>query len=165
MHPISTFLPAAPPYQAVFSSCGCYRYDWHYRWGAGKCVMFIGLNPSVANIQRTDATVRRCIAFAKSWGYGAVRLVNLFSWVDPYPVGMLSASHPVGADNERYIISGAKESDLIVAVWGNDGSYQGRDLAVKQMLKGRLNALQLNKNGSPSHPLFLRKDLQPFPWA
>lgn len=163
MQPPATFLPANP-YQAVFSSCGCYRYDWRFRWGKGKCVMFIGLNPSTATFNQTDATMRRCIGFAKSWGYGAVRMVNLFSWIGPSPAVLRSVYDPVGEDNDRYLLDD-EESDLIVAVWGNRGSYLGRDLVVRRIFKGRLYALAINRNGSPSHPLFLPRELRPFPYA
>ena len=164
MQPLATFLPAAP-YHAVFSSCGRYRYDWYYRWADGPCVMFIGLNPSKANGQRTDATVRRCIAYAKRWGFGAVRIVNLFSWIDTDPAAMIVAAEPVGPRNDRHLKARAADADLIVAVWGTHGSHLGRDLAVRRFFKGRLHALAINKDGSPAHPLYLRKDLRPFPYA
>lgn len=162
--PLATFLPAAP-YHAVFSSCGDYRYDWYYRWADGPCVMFIGLNPSRANGQRTDATVRRCIAYAKRWGFGAVRIVNIFSWIDTDPAAMKLAADPVGPRNDRHLKARAAEADLIVTVWGSHGSHQGRDQVVKRIFKGRLHALAINKDGSPSHPLYLRKNLRPFPYA
>jgi hypothetical protein len=164
MQPLATFLPAVP-YHAVFSSCGCYRYDWYYRWADGPCVMFIGLNPSKANRHRTDATVRRCIAYAKRWGFGAVRIVNLFSWIDTDPAAMKLAAEPVGPRNDRHLMARAADADLIVAVWGTHGAYLCRDHAVRRIFKGRLHALAVNKDGSPSHPLYLQKDLRPFPYA
>ena len=163
MQPLATFFPAAP-YHAVFSSCGHYRYDWYYRWSDGPCVIFIGLNPSKADCHRTDATVRRCIAFAKRWGFGAVRIVNLFSWIDTAPAAMKAAAEPVGPRNDGYLVSQAADADLIVAVWGTHGAHLGREQVVRMLLQGRLNALAINKDGSPSHPLYLPKDLRPFPY-
>jgi hypothetical protein len=37
-------------------------------------VMFIGLNPSIADGETDDPTIRRCKAFVRSWGYGG------FTW-------------------------------------------------------------------------------------
>ncbi len=162
--PLASFLPAAP-YRAVFSSCGRHRYDWYYRWSDGPCVTFIGLNPSRADAHETDATLRRCIAFAKRWGFGAVRIVNLFSWIDTDPEAMKRSGEPVGPHNDRYLKACVADADLIVAVWGSHGSHQGRDEVVKRMFEGWLNALAINQDGSPSHPLYLRKDLRPFPYA
>ena len=164
MQPLATFLAAAS-YHAVFSSCGCHRYEWYYRWSDGPCVMFIGLNPSKADCHQTDATERRCIAFAKRWGFGAVRIVYLFSWIETDPAAMEHAAEPVGPRNDRQIMARAADADLIVAVWGTHGSHLGRDQVVKRILKGRLHALAINKDGSPSHPLYLPKDLRPFPYA
>jgi len=164
MPTLATFLPAVP-YHAVFSPCGRHRYDWYYRWADGPCVMFIGLNPSRANGHRTDATVRRCIAYAKRWGFGAVRIVNLFSWIDTDPAAMKLAAEPVGPRNDRHIKARAADADLIVAVWGIHGSHFGRDRVVKRIFQGRLYALAVNNDGSPSHPLYLPKDLRPFPYA
>jgi hypothetical protein len=62
-------------------------------------------------------------------------------------------------------VARAANADLIVAVWGTHGAYLGRDHAVKRIFKGRLHALAINKDGSPSHPLYLHKDLRPFPYA
>jgi len=164
MQPLATFLPAVP-YHAVFSSCGRYRYDWYYRWAEGQCVMFIGLNPSRANGHRTDATARRCIAYAKRWGFGAVRIVNLFSWIDTDPAAMKLAPEPGGPRNDHHLMARAADAALIVAVWGTHGSHLGRDRVVKKIFQGRLYALAVNNDGSPSHPLYLPKDLRPFPYA
>jgi len=164
MQPLATILTAVP-YHAIFSTCERYRYDWYYRRADGPCVVFIGLNPSKANGHRTDATVRRCIAYAKRWGFGAVRIVNLFSWIDTDPAAMKLAAEPVGPRSNRHLMARAAEADLIVAVWGTHGTHLGRDRVVNRILKGRLHALSVNKDGSPSHPLSLPKDLRPFPYA
>jgi hypothetical protein len=43
-------------------------------------VQFIGLNPSTADEKQDDPTIRRCIGFAKAWGYGAMCMTNIFAW-------------------------------------------------------------------------------------
>lgn len=92
-------------------------------------------------------------------------MVNLFSWIDTDPAAMKAAAEPVGPRNDRHLKARAADADLIVAVWGSHGSHLGRDQVVKRIFKGRLHALAINKDGSPSHPLYLRKDLHPFPFA
>ncbi|WP_193211158.1 DUF1643 domain-containing protein [Luteolibacter marinus] len=164
MQPPAPTLSAAP-FHTVFSPCGRYRHVWFLRWAEGPCVMFIGLNPSRANGHRTDATVKRCIAYAKRWGYGAVRIVNLFAWVATAPAAMMRAANPVGPGNDRHLEQDAAEADLIVAVWGVHGSHLGRDRAIKARFRGRLHALKVNQDGSPAHPLYLRTDLRPIPFA
>jgi len=59
---------------AIFSPCREYRYSLWRKWGGlfapdyKGYVMFIGLNPSTADENRDDPTIRRCIAFTKAWG-------------------------------------------------------------------------------------------------
>lgn len=156
---------ASAPFQTVFSSCGRYRYVWFHRWADGPTVMFIGLNPSQANGHRTDATVRRCIAYAKRWGYGALRIVNLFAWVDMDPEAMMREADPIGPDNDRHLGIATAEAELVVAVWGVHGAHLGRDRAIKRAFRNRLHALKVNQDGSPSHPLYLSGDLRPIPYA
>jgi len=44
-----------------------YRYTLTQRWSDDPLVQFIGLNPSTADENADDPTIRRCKAFAKSW--------------------------------------------------------------------------------------------------
>ena len=64
---------------ATFSSCRTYRYSLSRIWDKKKkYVLFVGLNPSTADEEVDDPTIRRCINYAKNWGYGGFLMVNLF---------------------------------------------------------------------------------------
>ena len=66
---------------AKISSCGLYRYDLWRVWDSQKeNVCFIGLNPSTADENKDDPTIRRCMAFAMAWGYGSLCMLNLFAF-------------------------------------------------------------------------------------
>ena len=59
---------------AVISPCGAYRYLLTRQIGAGaKVATFIMLNPSTADAERDDATIRKCVGFARRWGCGRKR--------------------------------------------------------------------------------------------
>ena len=64
---------------AIFSDCGRYRYLLSRRWEDGDDCVFVGLNPSTADGSTNDATVRKCIHFARSWGFAGISLVNLYA--------------------------------------------------------------------------------------
>jgi hypothetical protein len=72
---------------AEFSPCRRYRYALYRDRGAllGPKVMFVGLNPSTADETVDDPTIRRCIRFARDWGYDGLIMANLYAWRAPKP--------------------------------------------------------------------------------
>lgn len=159
-----TLIPvAASESSAVFSPCRRYRYELWRRWTEGPFVQFVGLNPSTADETNDDPTIRRCIAFAKSWGYGALCMTNLFAWRATDPADMKQQIEPVGAENDATLLRIGSQAGIIVAAWGSHGSHQGRDGQVKGLLKPleKLHFLSLTKSGAPGHPLYLPKTLVP----
>lgn len=122
--------------------------------------MIIGLNPSTADEVEDDPTLIRCINFAKSWGYGGVCMTNLFAYRATDPNDMKAAADPVGASNNRWLTRLAKEAGIVVAAWGNDGSYLNRASQIKNKIPN-LYCLKMNKSGEPAHPLYLRAELKP----
>lgn len=99
----------APPsypkgHAAAFSRCGRYRWWLSRRWRQdGPLLLFIGLNPSSADHRRDDATLRRLIGFAGSWGYGGIEVVNLFAWISADPAALRQAAEPVGSRSDLWI--------------------------------------------------------------
>lgn len=148
---------------ACFSRCGTYRYALWRRWAAGPQVLFVMLNPSTADKQRNDPTIRRCIGFAASWGYGAVAVGNLFAFRTPSPRVLRQAAHPVGRANDRWLLRLAAESNCVIAAWGNEGVLLARDSRVRELL-APLNALGLTQQGQPRHPLYVQHGVLPGPW-
>lgn len=102
----------------------------------------------------------RCINFAKSWGYGGVCMTNLFAYRATDPKDMKAQNDPIGADNDIWLNKLANDAGIVVAAWGNDGSYLGRSNMVVEMLPN-LHYLKMNKSGEPAHPLYLKADLIP----
>lgn len=129
-----------------------------------KFVAFICLNPSTADETLDDPTVRRCIDFAKRWGYGAFVMLNLFAIRSTNPTLIKQAHDPIGPDNDKWIRNYADKAVLTVAAWGVHGTYRDRDKAVVRMLNGKLTCLATTKDGHPKHPLYLRKTLTPAPY-
>ncbi len=146
---------------AKISDCSKYRYALWRKWDESKpTVMFIGLNPSTADATDDDPTLTRCINFAKSWGYGALNMANLFAFRATKPSDMFRALDPIGNRNNYWLKRLYKNSDLVVAAWGNDGIYLHRSKYVKEMLTN-LHYLKLNASNEPAHPLYLKANLKP----
>ena len=133
-----------------------------------RYAMFIGLNPSTADERDDDHTIRRCINYAREWGdYGALCVVNLFAYVATEPAVMKKHVTPIEVEeeNDQWLVKLAKDADVIVAAWGVKGTHMNRDEKVKHLLSGKLSCLKKTKKGHPGHPLYLNKNLKPFPFA
>ena len=148
---------------AEFSDCGRYRYKLWRTWDDSQPpVMFIMLNPSTADATINDPTIRRCIGFARAWGYGGVRVGNLFAWRTPYPQVLRSVADPIGQGNDGALHEMANGAALVVAAWGVHGAWGDRAQAFRQEFTHPLHALGITKSGDPAHPLRLRRTCRPF---
>jgi hypothetical protein len=136
-------------------------FDGAYR---DETVNFIMLNPSTATAGVDDPTIRRCIGYARAWGFGSLMVTNLFAYRATDPKDLKRATDPVGPENDEYIRKTAQGSQLVVAAWGSHGVHQGRDAAVRRLFEEMgvpLMCLTTTKAGHPGHPLYLRADLRP----
>lgn len=145
---------------ATFSPCRSYRYELHRIWDLGKgIVMFIGLNPSTANEATNDPTIKRVEGMVRCWGYGGFYMMNLFAIVSADPKVLKTHPNPLG-DNDGWIEKIAAKCCMVVFAWGNFKEARERSKKVIEMFPDA-HALFINKNGSPKHPLYCRKDTQP----
>ena len=151
---------------AIFSDCEKYRYLLSRVWNIQKeGIVFVGLNPSTADERIDDPTIRRCRGFAESWGYGSMIMLNLFAYRSTDPKNLKNCVDPVGCHNSNFI-DVYLEHYKTIACYGNGGNYLNRH---KEFLKkyrekkyrDNLYAIKILKNGMPSHPLYLKKNLQP----
>jgi hypothetical protein len=127
-------------------------------WDKTKpAVMFIGLNPSTANENTDDPTIRRIKSISYQLGYGGFFMMNLFTFISTDPK-KLNIKEGNRLDADLYLKRIAKCCKTIVFAWGNF-DVLGRDKEVIEMFPGA-NALHINKNGSPKHPLYVKSNTQ-----
>lgn len=149
---------------AKFSACRRYRYALWRSWEpAGPKVLFIGLNPSTADETKDDATIRRCIAYAKQWGYGGMIMGNLFAYRSTDPAQLKSAEDPIGPDNDVWLRKLTKQAQSVVAMWGNHGCFLGRHQKVLAELPNPM-CFKLTKRGQPHHTRGLPNGVRPVPY-
>lgn len=147
---------------AVFSPCRRYRYVLWRCWNVdAPAAIFVGLNPSTADETEDDPTIRKCMGFARKWGFGELVMLNLFAWRATDPRSLKSTVDPVGPDNDAQIVRQVQGRMLrrVVAAWGVGGALHGRGAVVRlnlqSLLYGQLQHLGLTKAGHPRHPLYL----------
>ena len=172
--------------EALLSSDGCYRWWLRRCWGAGEgCLLFIGLNPSKADGQRDDPTLRRLIGFARQWGYRELLVLNLFARISPSPAALLRVKDPIGGQNDLVLNRWLNHWSLTPRVdlwcgWGVNGARRDRAQVVLEKIQRLLperrrsvpdspHPLMLGRtaSGQPRHPLYTPRNacLCPFLWA
>jgi len=143
--------------KAYFSPCFRYRYLLIREWEQKTKCCFIMLNPSTADADIDDPTIRRCMSFARREHCGGIAVLNLFAFRATLPGDMKAAEDPVGPENDGYLQMALEEcKGPIIAAWGAHGSFRGRDKAVRQMFGDNLLCLGLTAAGQPRHPLYLK---------
>jgi hypothetical protein len=146
---------------AEITDCGKYRYVLWRTWDKSRpWVLFVCLNPSTADGQVDDPTVGKCVRFAESWGFGGVRLANLFALRSSTPKRLIEVADPVGPENDCWLRKLGREAGLVVAAWGNHGKLQGRSNHVVSLID-QWHCISVNKTEEPAHPLFLSGVLKP----
>ena len=154
---------------ADFSDCGQYRYRLSRSWsnkriGKNKTVAFIGLNPSIADAEFDDPTIKRCITYAESWQFKQLIMINLFALISTDPDQLTNVPDPVGPENDHFIKMACAQSAKLIACWGNQGVIKNRSEVVCQSISRRLHCIRSNKSGEPAHPLYLPAKLTPIPY-
>ena len=151
---------------AVYSPCERYRYQLTRTWDPdGKRALFIMLNPSTATEVQNDPTVERCERRARTLGFGAFRVTNIFAWRDTDPRAM--RAEPVGPANDATILDSCPWADTIIAAWGTHGTHLERGAQVAALLRSTerdVHHLGLTKDGHPKHPLYIAYSQRPERW-
>lgn len=160
---------------ATFSPCGLFRYELRRVWKPRKRVMvFVGLNPSTADENTDDPTIRRILGFADDWGFGTLVMLNAFAFrsTDPKALHVRAARRReiVGRENDETIRRTFAEhrGTRLVMGWGANGTLleRGRDVArVALSVHRRPECFGLTQNGQPKHPLYLAATTRPMRYA
>ena len=146
----------------------CFRY-WLHRDLAGdgrEGLVFVMLNPSTADADNDDPTVRRCMGFGRAWGYRELTVVNLFALRATKPDELLRhGSEAIGERNDEVLrwVRRHPAKPMVVAAWGNRGAHLNRDAAAMAII-GPAKALGTTKQGCPRHPLYAQRSTQLVPY-
>lgn len=155
---------------ARISPCGTYRYTLTRLWNNTlPGVLWIMLNPSTADTETDDPTIRRCLGYARAWGCGSITVVNLFAFRATDPKALLTAEEPVGPDNDHHIrqtlLAHNGRSDYILCAWGANGAHKKlrprRDAVRNYLPVADALCLGTTAAGDPLHPLMQRADIGP----
>lgn len=158
---------------AELSLCGRFRYalwrEWRPTCPDRRTVVFVGVNPSTADGQSDDATIRKMVGFAQRWRCNRMGVVNLFAYraTDVRELANAYRSNGsaaiVGPENNNHFVRAIRDADLVVPCWGSlakiprqirwrAGSVRAQ---LREMKCKHTVVLGLTKGGDPFHPLML----------
>jgi hypothetical protein len=147
---------------AVLSACGAYRYELRREWDPELPLCgWVMLNPSTADAEIDDPTIRRCVGFAKTWGAGGIVVVNLFALRATDPAALAAHDDPHGPRNEHHWRRVADEALLMVCAWGAHPMAAAVAPVLQAVLRSRgadTRCLGSTKSGAPRHPLYVKGD-------
>ena len=144
---------------ALLSDCGTFQYRLSRRWGLGPALLFIMLHPSTIDAKFDDATILKCMGFAKRYGFSAIEVVNIFAFRASSLRALKSSGWRTGPMNAHHVARATAETlrdgGKIVLAWG--ANICGRSEAVELIndLVRRdipMHALRVLADGSPAHP-------------
>lgn len=153
---------------ATFNALRTHRYQLTRVWDRDRApVVFLMLNPSIADAFVPDPTITRCLGFTRRENAGGLVVVNLFALRSTDPTVLAYHPNPVGHSNNHFLLEAVQDAAVVIAGWGVHGQLGGRDRVVVGLLAEHgvdLKCLGRNQGGSPKHPLYVRADqaLEPF---
>lgn len=158
---------------AILSPDGVYRVWLERELGGTRPLVSIGLNPSTADAEIDDQTMRKEQGFARRWGCGLLIKVNLYAYRATKPKDMWAAQARgvdiVGGDgqglgNDNWIRMAAARASaaggILLCAWGGHGKPErvAQVIAAIREVPGAeqlLKCLGTNNDGSPKHTLYL----------
>lgn len=165
--------PAREERGAKLSDDGVYRYQLSRRWAPGYLLPFVMLNPSTADAELDDPTIRRCRGFAHDLGFPGFAVYNLWAYRATKPrdlfLALARGIDVVGPENNQLLEglfwSAHFAHHPVVAAWGAH-ALENRVAEVLAIPHARtqLYHLGLTAAGQPRHPLMLPKSARLTRW-
>lgn len=149
---------------AVISDCKRYRYLLRRTWDHEKPrALFVMLNPSTADAEEDDATIRSLVRICTALKFGSFEVVNLFAWRATDPDDLAEVDDPIGDMNDAVIAAAIIRCDLHICAWGafKFAQTRGEHLQTKiRATRPAMFCLGKTKSGAPKHPLYLKTDVE-----
>jgi hypothetical protein len=156
---------------AIISECGLYRYRLERDGpGEGRTVVIM-VNPSTADAEQDDATIRKLKGFGARNGWGRIIVGNLFAYRATDVRELATADDPVGPENDVHLRSMCYGAKQVIVAWGPVSKQppllRSRWETLWPLISSYPPVLCIGepaKCGHPKHPLMLAYDTPLSPW-
>jgi hypothetical protein len=155
-------LEATIKYKTVMDDRQINRYTLTREWDTSlPKIVYIMLNPSIADHLKVDPTLNKCLNFAIDNGYGSLEIVNLFAFRSTDPDQLKRIENPIGSENDQFILNAVNNAETIVLAWGGEnGKYMSRDKQILELIKNYKAKIKCFEDFTgkkkPQHPLTLK---------
>lgn len=157
---------------AIISDCGLYRYRLERDVQMdGPVYAYFGVNPSTADANVNDATVRKWIGFTKVFGGRRFIVGNVFAYRATDVKALGAVEDPFGDDIGDHITDIINDADILVPCWGNISKVPPKlqfafDVLMDALVSSGKPVMHFGKtvSGDPKHPLMLGYDTKLTPW-
>ena len=137
-----------------------YRYTWRLTWDAEKPgAAWLMMNPSWADLDRSDMTIDRVLHFSREHGCGSVTVVNLWPKITPDSGAMWRAIPNLPADkvsaNVAAITSVGATAQLRIVAFGVNAGRDHRAHVFRMVgaFGDTVLCLGTSSDGWPYHPM------------
>jgi len=147
--------------KVTLSEDGRYCYSIFRKWDTEKPqLLFILVSPGKVINGRESPEIKKCVFYAKAWGFGGVTITYLYPFITPDIHFLSVIKDPVGENQFDFI----KGHDTKVAAWGD---YLPNTSAVNSLVKavGKLSCIEVTTRGYPVNPLFTSKKAKLKPYS
>ena len=161
---------------AVFSPCGRYRYLLTRNWDPGAPRGRVRDAQPFDRRPPQSTTPRSAAAWGspERWGFGELRVANLFAARASNPTALLdtvaAGGDPVGPENPAHLASLAAAHSVVLAWGANADAVHGAAYPAQvaaELVASGASVFHLGRcaDGSPRHPLYLPGDTRLTPWT
>lgn len=173
------------PSGADLSDDGLYRFDLWRIWDPTLPeLLILGINPSTADAQKNDPTIRRGIGFAKGFGCGGLRMQNVsplratdpkvlahavlyhrdHGGIDPFPQRGIRALDGV-LSRAAYVVCAFGEFSFARGDARHILTGHAESMVSQVRAAGKTTyCLGTTQAGWPRHPLYVRADTPLLEW-
>ena len=165
---------------AIISDCGKYRYqleralvpdDLCSSVTDRPIVAGIMINPSTADANRDDQTIRKWIGFGRRLGASKIIIGNLFAYRATDPRDLLTCADPIGDGNDAFLGKIMREADIHIVAWGASAKFPPahRDRwrvipELSNQIGATIRCFGVANDGHPRHPLMIPYDTPLVRW-